>query len=151
MPVVRKSQKLDYPQDFLFYIALDVARYKEFLPGVKESSIFDEKSNSFKGSLTLGKGPLTVDYTSTVEYEKYNWIKASCVDKTFKNLLNTWTFSKIEEQSTLVTCHVDFSLAAGNFLLNLGVESLLMQTSSKLLDAFCKRAQDLKQCTALIP
>ncbi|HLD95352.1 MAG TPA: SRPBCC family protein [Alphaproteobacteria bacterium] len=144
MPYVSKSKELYFPIDFLFSIALDVKRYQEFLPGVHSSQVFEESAQSFKGRLKIGAGPFSLDYISTVTYERPFWIKATCEDKTFKNLQTSWVFKELSPQKVLVTCEVFFELRKGNFFLNAAIATSLSKSSSGLLESFCKRAHHLK-------
>ena len=149
MPKHELTRVSKYSARQMFDMAADVAAYDQFLPLVKDSSIFDLQDEidgilKFKGRLQVAKESLGIaeTFTSDVTADKNKLsIISTSTSGPVKKLINTWQFVDLPgggSQSRLV---LDYEVS------NLPMRMLMKASSSilmeKLTQAFEKRAKQL--------
>lgn len=95
----------------MFQVVSDVENYKNFVPFCKKSNVISRKSDHLRASLVIGFPPLIESYTSYVQLERPNLVRAVCKDaRLFDHLISTWKFSP-GLRSIPQTCILDFNVS----------------------------------------
>ncbi len=134
---------LPYTPQRLFDIVIDIDKYQEFLPWCKHSEVIDRMpdQNKLYASVSVGYLFYSEMYVSKVIYEKNKRIEAIYVDGPFKDLKTLWEFKSMGEGACELSFTVDFEFNTS--VLNTVAEHLQDQISTKMVDAFVKRAESL--------
>ena len=138
MPRYDETKFLPFSAQQLFDLVADVAKYPEFVPWCKNVVIKSEKTSHLIVDLTAGSSFLSETYTSDVYLTPYSKIEVAQNEGPFKYLFNTWEFNPVPK-GTEVFFQVEFEF--NSFIFQKAVESIFMEASTQMIDAFEERAE----------
>jgi ribosome-associated toxin RatA of RatAB toxin-antitoxin module len=101
---IEATGDIDAPQQLVYQVVADVARYPEFVPGVKEVT---QEGDTVR--MTVRMGPIDVSWTSRAVFEPYTSIDITLVDGPFEQMDVRWEFVA-REDVTEVTNITDYEL-----------------------------------------
>ena len=143
MAYKRISTKLPFHASDVYNIIIDVASYPDFIPHCNAIEIHSQNEKEIIATMhinyiTLLKN-IHFSYTSKIVLDASSY-KVFIVEhprKFFKIFENVW-----EIRSTVDGCEIvyDIKFDIKNTLLNLALSSLVLENSSKIVEAFTKRA-----------
>lgn len=140
MPRYHDSRLIPYPQKEVFNIVRDVERYPEFVPWCKAVTVKERKNNHLIVDLTAGNDFLSETYTSDVYLTPYSKIEVSQNKGPFKYLSNIWEF-KEHPTGTEISFLIEFEFKS--FFFQKAIESVFMETATRMIQAFDKRIRTL--------
>jgi coenzyme Q-binding protein COQ10 len=141
MPNFQQVKILPYAAQELFKLVLDVQSYPEFLPWCKAARIISESDDHIIAELVIQAKGFSDKYQSKITpkiiSEDIYSIQVEAISGPFKYLNNLWLFSK-QGNSTKIEFSIKFEMKFT--LLNKLIELFFADATSKIIDAFEKRA-----------
>lgn len=139
--ITRSALVLFTPQQ-MFDLVNDIEQYPTFLPWCKSSEVISKSDQEITASLDLAKGGIRHKFTTRNSLVTAQSITLSLVDGPFQHLNGDWQFDMIgDNQGCRITLNMDFDFS--NRLISMALDPIFTQISGSLVDAFCKRAQDI--------
>jgi len=131
-----------YTPDQMFDLVNDVEAYPRFLPWCRDSRILSKNEDVICASLNIAKGGIHHKFSTRNVLDQGNAIRIELIDGPFRHLEGYWQFKPIgNDQGCRVQLDMDFEFSTR--LLDLALGPVFTQISGSLVDAFCKRAQEI--------
>jgi len=144
VPSVVRSALLPYPAESVYQIVNDIARYPEFLPWCVAAAVVDETAEEIVATLDLGARGVRESFTTRNVLTPHERIELSLVSGPFSRFQGFWNFTRLgHDEGCKLELHLEFRLSGARLLLHRTFNSVFMQASDKLVDAFCDRARFL--------
>ncbi len=142
MTIITRSARVPYAQKQMFDLVNDIEAYPNFLPWCLSSRIISKEDDVIYASLALTKGGIQHTFSTQNRLILNQSITIELIDGPFKRLEGYWQFNMIDNnQGCHVKLDMDFELA--NRLIDIMLGPVFTQISGSLVDAFCKRAQQV--------
>lgn len=142
MTTISRSSLVLYSPDKMFDLVNDIEAYPAFLPWCKSSKILSKSDNLITASVTMAKAGLTHSFSTENTNIHGESIKIKLLEGPFSHLEGHWQFKPIgNNEGTRVQLDMEFEIS--NRLLAVALGPVFTQISGSLVDAFCKRAQDI--------
>lgn len=140
MPSIAKSKVVPFTSEQMYTLVNDVAAYPEFVPWCKGAIVHSQAATALSATLIIGKGLITQRLATNNTMIPNSQIKMQYQSGSLKNCAGSWDF--IEKDGL---CQVQFNMhyEFASRLSALALEPILYPLADSLIDAFCKRAQDL--------
>jgi ribosome-associated toxin RatA of RatAB toxin-antitoxin module len=142
MTTITRSSLVLFTPDQMFDLVNDVESYPSFLPWCRDSKIISKQEDEIIASLDLAKGGIHHVFSTRNRVIAGESIEISLVDGPFRHLEGHWQFSTIgDNQGCRIQLDMDFEFS--NRLISMALGPIFTQISGSLVDAFCKRAQEI--------
>lgn len=142
MTTITRSSLVLYTPDQMFDLVNDVEAYPSFLPWCRDSNIISKTDDEISASLDLAKGGIHHVFSTRNELVPGKSIDIKLIDGPFKHLEGHWQFGMIgDNQGCRIQLDMDFEFS--NRLVSMALGPIFTQISGSLVDAFCKRAQEI--------
>jgi len=141
MQRVSRSALVSYSSEQMFDVANDAARYPEFLPWCRSSTVYSETETEVVASLELARGGLSKSFTTRNTVHRPDSIKIQLEEGPFSELSGEWSFQALGNLGCKITLNLKFEFSGG--LLDSVLGSVFKQAADRLVDAFCDRADQL--------
>ncbi len=142
MTIITRSALVLYSPDQMFDLVNDVESYPSFLPWCRSSTVISKSPEEVIASLDLAKGGIHHVFTTRNRLIHDESIEIALVDGPFEHLEGLWQFDMIgDNQGCRITLNMDFEFS--NRIISMALGPIFTQISGSLVDAFCKRAQDI--------
>lgn len=142
MTTITRSSLVLYTPDQMFDLVNDVEAYPSFLPWCRDSNIISKTDDEISASLDLAKGGIHHVFSTRNELVPGKSIDIKLIDGPFKHLEGHWQFGMIgDNQGCRIQLDMDFEFS--NRLISMALGPIFTQISGSLVDAFCKRAQEI--------
>ncbi|MCX4191009.1 type II toxin-antitoxin system RatA family toxin [Methylophaga sp. OBS1] len=142
MTTITRSALVMYTPDQMFDLVNDVEAYPRFLPWCKGSRIINKNEDVICAALDIAKGGIHHEFSTRNVLDHGNAIRIELIDGPFRHLEGHWQFKPIgDNQGCRVQLDMDFEFSTR--LLDLALGPVFTQISGSLVDAFCKRAQEI--------
>jgi len=136
-----KERKLvNIPQDVMYSVVVDVAKYNRFVPYCTRSVVTHETATHADAKLSVGFGPVKEHYNSYLTFEKPDFVVADCTDgRLFNHLKCTWKFSPTKSpNSSIIDFHVMFEFKSSMY--NRLATMFFEKVVKTMVSAFVKEA-----------
>jgi coenzyme Q-binding protein COQ10 len=140
------SRNLNYPKQNIYDIVRDIARYKEFVPGITQSKIISQRNPSdLQAELVFGIAGIESRFVSHVKLDSStitatSYSLGASGNFGFKSLQSKWQFQSLDK-CTLVK--LEIQLEFSNYLVGRVTSTVVDQNVERILNAFEKRAEAL--------
>jgi ribosome-associated toxin RatA of RatAB toxin-antitoxin module len=143
MATVNKSVVVPYTSEQMFNLVNRLEDYPTFLPWCRDIEIHSMDAQQVKATIHIAKGPLVHKITTHNTMLPNERISMQYIAGPFKECSGAWTFLPADHNYT--HCNVTFSMdyEFKNKLSALAIEPLFGPIASTLIDAFCKRAEEV--------
>jgi ribosome-associated toxin RatA of RatAB toxin-antitoxin module len=142
MTTISRNSLVMYTPEQMYELVNDVAAYPSFLPWCRDSKIISDNDNVICATLDLSKGGLHHVFSTRNNLTPGKAIDIELIDGPFKHLEGHWQFVMIgDNQGCRVQLDMDFEFS--NRLISMALGPVFTQISGSLVDAFCKRANDI--------
>lgn len=141
MPTVNKSALVSHDASDMFHIVDDIESYPEFLPWCGATSVDSRDGDEVRASIEIAHRGINKTFTTCNRLQKDKMIEVSLVNGPFKHLHGYWQFKKLGENACKVTLDLEYEFS--NKLIAMAVGPVFGQIANTLVDAFCKRADDI--------
>lgn len=141
MVEVVRNALVAYSAEQMFELVNDVACYPEFLKGCSGTEVHEQSEQHMLATLHLYQGPISLDLTTRNTLSKGQSIEMFLEKGPLKSLQGIWTFNQLGTTGSKVELKLNFE--TGNKLLGGGFSLLLSKMGADMVDAFCKRAEQV--------
>ena len=141
MATVEKTALVPVPVAELFKIVNDVDSYPEFLPWCKDARLLSRDEKQLCGEIIVSKAGVTRAFSTCNDLYPYRRIDIHLKDGPFRKLEGGWEFTELRKDACKVALRLDFEFSSG--LMDKAFGIVFSQIANSLVDAFCKRANDL--------
>lgn len=141
MPTIKKSALVSYHASDMFSIVDDIEAYPEFLPWCGGSTIKMRNSDEVEASVKIAHGRVRKSFTTRNRLQKNKMIEMELVDGPFKHLHGYWQFMDLGEKACKITLDLEYEFS--NRLVDITLGPVFGKIANSLVDAFCKRADEL--------
>lgn len=142
MREIKRSALIAEAPGRMFELINDVERYPEFVPGCLAARVLSRSGNEMVATLDIRRGPLRAEFTTRNLLEPDRRVLMQFVQGPFRVLEGLWTLSPLGDFGCRVELEMRFEFA--NRVAGALFEPLFESTAASLVDAFVKRARDLK-------
>jgi ribosome-associated toxin RatA of RatAB toxin-antitoxin module len=142
MTTITRSSLVLYTPEQMYDLVNDVEAYPSFLPWCRDSKIISKSDDVISASLDLAKGGIHHVFSTRNKLIEDESIAIELIDGPFQHLEGYWQFKPIgDNEGCRVQLDMDFEFS--NRLISMALGPIFTQISGSLVDAFCKRAQDI--------
>lgn len=141
MPVVHKSALVPHSAAEMFELINDVESYPQFLPWCKSTQLLSRNEEELCGRLEVSRIGISQTFSTCNRLFPYERILITLHEGPFKRLQGEWRFTALREDACKVELELDFEFSGK--LINSAFGAVFSQIASTLVDAFCKRADEV--------
>lgn len=138
---INRSALLPYPAGALFNMVNDVQAYPDFLPWCSAAKILESDDKQMTAELTVSKAGLSQRFTTHNRLDSGRSIEMRLVSGPFSHLHGVWTFQALTDEASKISLDLEFDYSGAIMRATLG--PLFNHAASTMVDAFCRRAQQL--------
>ncbi|MEO9524372.1 type II toxin-antitoxin system RatA family toxin [Marinobacter alexandrii] len=140
---IDKTALVMHSAERMFHLVNDVARYPEFLPWCANTEIHEQNAEEITASMEIAKGGVRHTLTTRNQLLQPEVIEMSLVDGPFRNLAGRWHFKPLSDSACKVILTLEFEFTGS--LSRMAFGAVFSQAATTMVDAFCKRADQLYQ------
>lgn len=141
MAVVEKTALVTVPAATLFEVVNDVGSYPDFLPWCKDARLLSRTNEQLCGEIVVSKAGVTRAFSTCNQLFPHHRIEIQLKEGPFRRLDGAWEFTELREDACKVALTLEFEFSSG--LMDKAFGIVFSQIANSLVDAFCKRANDL--------
>ncbi|PHS30786.1 MAG: ubiquinone-binding protein [Methylophaga sp.] len=142
MTTITRSSLVLFTPEQMFNLVNDIEAYPSFLPWCRSSKIINKTEDTVDASLDLAKGGIHHEFSTRNKLIHGKSIDISLIDGPFQHLEGHWQFGMIgDNQGCRIQLDMDFEFS--NRIVSMALGPIFTQISGSLVEAFCKRAQDV--------
>jgi coenzyme Q-binding protein COQ10 len=141
MPRHTETRHVPYTPEQMFDLVADVKRYQEFLPWIAAVRIRSDSETLLIADLVVGFRAIKETFTSRVEKQRPERIRAEYIEGPLKYLQNSWAFRPDGQGGTEIDFCVDFAFK--NRLFETLAGQMFDRALRRMIGAFEDRARAL--------
>lgn len=141
MAVVEKSALVQHTPEQMFGLVYDVASYQDFLPWCKSSRKISESEHMICGELEVSRIGISQKFATCNSFVKNESMAIRLKEGPFRHLEGDWTFTPLGEAACKVELRLEFEFSGR--LIDAAFGRVFAVIANELVDAFCKRADEL--------
>ncbi len=141
MTQINRSALLPHPVKQIYDLVNDVETYPLYLDGCVGAQVISQDESFMEASLDIAKGGIRQSFTTRNTLVDSTHIKMSLVNGPFKRFSGEWLFTPLGDSACKVSLHLEFELTG--VAINVAAGKLFSVVGSNLVDAVCKRANEL--------
>ena len=141
MPVIKKTETVDFSAEQMYQLVNDVDSYPRFLPWCKSSSVSFRSDDRLTASLTLEAGKIKQTFATENTMQPGRRIEVRLLSGPFKYLEGHWLFEPVTDSSCRISLEMDFEFKSK--LLKLSLSNVFNHIIGSLVHAFTRRAEDI--------
>lgn len=141
MATVRKSALVPHSASEMFNLVYDVASYPKFLPWCSNARVISETEEKICGQIEVNRMGIRQTFSTCNAYERDRLMSIDLLDGPFKKLVGQWRFTPLREDASKVELELEFEFSGR--LIDKAFGGVFNQIANTLVDAFCKRADDV--------
>jgi len=139
--VVKKSALVQYSAGQMFDLVYDVGAYPQFLPWCAHTEVISETPEQICGRIDVSRLGIHQTFSTCNRYERDRRMDISLLDGPFRKLHGGWRLTPLRQDACKVELELDFEFSGR--LIDKAFGTVFNQIANSLVDAFCKRADDL--------
>lgn len=125
----------------MFRLVYDVSSYPQFLPWCKSTRVISETEEQICGQIEVYRMGIHQTFSTCNRFERDRHMDLRLLDGPFKKLTGAWEFKPLREDASKVELELDFEFSGG--LIDKAFGAVFNQIANTLVDAFCKRADQV--------
>ncbi len=141
MPVVHKSALVPHSDKQMFDLVNDVESYPEFLPWCSATKLLSRSESELCGELEVSRIGIRQRFSTCNTLHPYDRIDIRLKEGPFRDLHGCWRFTALREDACKVELELEFEFSGK--LINAAFGKVFSQIANSLVDAFCKRANEV--------
>jgi ribosome-associated toxin RatA of RatAB toxin-antitoxin module len=141
LPVVKKSALVMHPAAAMYELVNDVESYPEFLPWCRSTRLISRDDQQLCGELQVARAGISQTFSTCNRLFPTHRIEIHLREGPFKRLRGAWTFTPLRADACKVELELDFEFSGR--LINAAFGAVFSQIANTLVDAFCKRANEV--------
>lgn len=136
-----KSALVSYDAGEMFDIVNDIESYPQFLPWCGSAEVSFRSEDEVQASIEISHSGIHKTFTTRNRLQKDKMIEVRLVDGPFKQLEGFWQFKNLGNQGCKVSLDLEYEFSSK--MLAMVVGPVFNQIATSLVDAFCKRADQI--------
>lgn len=140
---IDKTALVMHSADRMFQLVNDVARYPEFLPWCASTEILEQSDEQITASMDIARSGIRQRLTTRNQLQAPEIIDITLVNGPFRNLAGRWHFKPLGADACKVILTLDFEFSGSLSRMTFG--QVFSQAANTMVDAFCRRADQLYQ------
>jgi ribosome-associated toxin RatA of RatAB toxin-antitoxin module len=141
MPLVSKSALVHHSAQQMYELVCDFEAYPEFLPWCSDSRLITRTDTEICGELEVSRVGIRQRFSTCNRLLVNERMDIVLRDGPFKKLEGGWHFHALQENACKVELVLDFEFAGK--LIDAAFGRVFNQIANSLVDAFCKRADEV--------
>ncbi len=141
MKKIQRSALLMKPAELLYRLVNEVEYYPEFIDGCIGTEVLERSEFEQKARLDLSKAGMKVSFTTHNHMVPNERINLDLLDGPFKYMRGEWRFTALQQNACKVEFDIEFDMNSS--LLGVAAGKILDSVSGNIVDALCKRANQL--------
>jgi ribosome-associated toxin RatA of RatAB toxin-antitoxin module len=141
MSVVEKTALIKVPASMLYEVVNNVDAYPEFLPWCKSARLLSRTKDELCGEIEVSKAGVTQSFSTCNLLFPCHRIEIRLKKGPFRKLEGAWEFTELSIDACKVRLSLEFDFS--NALMRGAFGVIFGQIANSLVDAFCKRANEL--------
>lgn len=141
MAIVRKSALVSHSASQMFDLVYDVASYPRFLPWCNNAWVISETDEKICGQIEVYRLGIRQTFSTCNQFERDSFMSIDLLDGPFRKLVGAWRFTPLREDASKVELELEFEFSGR--LIDKAFGSVFNQIANTLVDAFCKRADEV--------
>ncbi len=141
MPDIKKSAIVPHSAADMFQLVNTIEEYSKFIPWCKHSEVHSRTEDEVSATLTFARGSMEKSFSTQNRLQHNKMIEMRLLNGPFKHLEGFWRFEPLSEKTCQVKLDLDFEFS--NKLWSLAFGPVFIQVANTLVDAFCKRADEV--------
>ncbi len=125
----------------MFDLVYDVGSYPKFLPWCARTTVISETAEQICGRIEVSRLGIHQTFSTCNRFERDRRMDISLLDGPFRKLHGGWRFTPLRADACKVELELEFEFSGR--LIDKAFGAVFNQIANTLVDAFCKRADDL--------
>jgi ribosome-associated toxin RatA of RatAB toxin-antitoxin module len=141
VPIVKKTALVAHSSEEMFDLVADVEAYPQFLPWCHRSWLVSKTDEEICGRIEVSRLGIRQTFTTCNRFERPSRMNIDLVDGPFRKLTGAWRFVTLRENACKVELDLEFEFSGK--LIDKAFGAVFHQIANNLVDAFCKRADEV--------
>ena len=141
MPVVSKSALVPFSAAQMYALVYDFESYPDFLPWCHASRLISRTEEEICGELEVARMGIRQTFSTRNKLVKNERMDIELIEGPFRKLRGGWKFTPLREDACKIELVLDFEFSGR--LINSAFGKVFSQIANTLVDAFCKRAEEV--------
>ncbi len=141
MSVVNKSALVHHSAAAMYQLVCDFESYPQFLPWCSDSRLISRTPQEIVGELEVTRAGISQRFSTCNQLVENERMDIQLRDGPFRKLEGSWRFQALQADASKVELVLDFEFAGK--LIDAAFGRVFNQIAGTLVDAFCKRADEL--------
>ncbi|MCF6282876.1 MAG: type II toxin-antitoxin system RatA family toxin [Candidatus Polarisedimenticolaceae bacterium] len=141
MPVVNKSALIPFSAAQMYALVDDFEAYPDFLPWCRSSRLISRTEDELCGELEVARAGIRQTFSTRNRLVKNERMDIELIDGPFRKLQGCWKFTALREDACKIELVLDFEFSGR--LINSAFGKVFSQIANTMVDAFCKRAEEV--------
>lgn len=141
MPSISKNALVPYSAEQMYNLVNDVAAYKTFLPGCRDSQVLAQSENSMHARMVLAKAGIEQVLETHNTLIQGRSIQMSLAEGPFKSLSGGWTFTPLSDEACKIELALQFTFSSK--LVDMAFGKVFKALTNNMVKAFSDRAKEV--------
>ncbi len=141
MPVVNKSALVRHSAVQMYDLVADFESYPQFLPWCRSTRLISRSEDRLCGELEVARLGISQRFSTCNRLLPGERMDIELNEGPFRKLRGGWVFTPLREDACKVELELDFEFSGK--LINTAFGAVFNQIADTLVDAFCKRADEV--------
>lgn len=141
MPIVSKSALMPFAAERMFDLVSDVEGYPAFLPWCASAELLSKSDEKLCGRIEVARLGIRQTFSTCNHLQRPERMEIALDEGPFRKLQGAWTFTELGDEACKVELVLEFEFAGG--LIDKAFGAVFGQIANTLVDAFCKRAEEV--------
>lgn len=141
MPVVKKSALVAHSANDMFQLVAAVEDYPQFLPWCHATKLLSRTDEQICGQIEVARMGVHQTFSTCNRIDPPHHMSIDLKDGPFRKLTGGWNFVPLREDACKVELELDFEFSGR--LIDKAFGAVFGQIANSLVDAFCKRADEV--------
>lgn len=143
MTDISRSAIVPFSAEAMYKLVADIESYPQFLPWCGGAKILSEQDGEVRASVAIDYKGVNKSFTTVNLQTPGKRIEMSLVEGPFSKLHGVWDFVELDNDASKVQLHLEFEFA--NKLIGMTLGKVFSSIADTLVDAFCRRAEQVYQ------
>lgn len=141
MPTIRKSALVRHSAQQMFDLVSGVEDYPKFLPWCSSTELLSKTDEEICGRIEISRLGVRQRFSTCNQIDPPHRMTIDLKDGPFRKLTGAWTFKTLREDACKVELVLDFEFSGR--VIDKAFGGVFGQVANSLVDAFCKRADEV--------
>ncbi|WP_370738153.1 type II toxin-antitoxin system RatA family toxin [Solemya elarraichensis gill symbiont] len=138
---MEKSALVQHSAGEMYRLVNDVEQYQDFLPWCKSSRLVSLEGDTMIGELVVAKSGITQSFSTRNTLTEDRLVELQLDEGPFSKLTGQWEFTPLRDDACKVSLRLEFEFSGR--LMNAAFGAIFSQIANTMVDAFCKRADEI--------